>query len=187
MFNLLTLRIGFLFFIPWVCRNRDRKAKAHLEFNLDVKGFFTYFISKSKTRENVGLLQNGAGHLVTMDMEKAEVFSATFSLVFTTWVLLRSPRPPETRMESWSRKTYPWWQGSNQGMCRHNGRPQVQGTWWDALMSVEGGGWCLCKAILNHLWKILVNGRGSWGLEKFSRPGLNLEDVLLIVVSKNEA
>ncbi|KAK4814759.1 hypothetical protein QYF61_026736 [Mycteria americana] len=60
-----------------------------LELNLvrsvkgDEKGFCKYINSKRKTRENADLLLRGARDLVTKDMEKAEVLSAFFALVFT--------------------------------------------------------------------------------------------------------
>ncbi|GAB0182556.1 mitochondrial enolase superfamily member 1 [Grus japonensis] len=71
-----------------VCRDAMRKAKAHLELNLvrdvkDKKGFFKYISSKKKTRENVGLLLNEVGALVTEDTEKAELLNAFFASVFT--------------------------------------------------------------------------------------------------------
>ncbi|XP_075581659.1 lens epithelium-derived growth factor-like [Pelecanus crispus] len=62
-----------------VCRDRVRKAKAHLELRLardvkgNIKGFYRYISSKMNTRENVGLLPNGAGSLMKKDMGKAEV------------------------------------------------------------------------------------------------------------------
>jgi len=71
-----------------------RKAKVHRELNLakDVKGnkkgFYSYRGDKKKTRENVGLLLNGAQH-----MEKAEVLNALFvsdfceTIKFTTVIL----------------------------------------------------------------------------------------------------
>ena len=66
-----------------------RKAKIHLELNLarDVKNnkksFFKYISSKRKTRENVGLLLNKVGALVTEDTEKAALLNAFFASVFT--------------------------------------------------------------------------------------------------------
>ncbi|GAB0204878.1 mitochondrial enolase superfamily member 1 [Grus japonensis] len=84
------------------CRDAMRKAKAHLELNLarDVKdnkkGFFKSISSKRKTRENVGLLLNEVGALVTEDTEKTELLSAAFASVFTSLLLrpaLRNPRP----------------------------------------------------------------------------------------------
>lgn len=72
-----------------MCRDRIRKAKANLELSLvkDVKGnnngFYKYINSKRKVREIVGLLLDGAGDLVTKDMEKAKVFNAFFTSVFT--------------------------------------------------------------------------------------------------------
>ncbi|GAB0204020.1 mitochondrial enolase superfamily member 1 [Grus japonensis] len=59
-------------------RDGVRKAKANLELNLvrgvkdNEKGFYKYINSKRKTRENMGQLLNGAGELVTRDMEKAK-------------------------------------------------------------------------------------------------------------------
>lgn len=71
-----------------MCRNRVRKTKAHLKFNLvrSAKGFFRYIIRERKTREGVGSWWNGVGDLVTKDVEQA-VFSAAISLVFTARVL----------------------------------------------------------------------------------------------------
>jgi len=71
------------------CREATRKAEAHLELNLasDVKdnkkGFFKYISSKWKTRENVDLLLNQVGALVTEDKEKAVLLKDFFALVFT--------------------------------------------------------------------------------------------------------
>lgn len=47
------------------------------------QGFSKYVGNKRKTRENVGLLLNGAEDLVTQDMEKAEILTAFFVSVFT--------------------------------------------------------------------------------------------------------
>ncbi|GAB0209507.1 mitochondrial enolase superfamily member 1 [Grus japonensis] len=71
------------------CRDAMRKAKAHLELKLagDVKDnkkdFFKYISSKRKSRENVGLLLNEVGALVTEDTEKVESLNAFFASVFT--------------------------------------------------------------------------------------------------------
>jgi len=75
------------------CRDVTRKAKAHLELKLarDVKnnkkGFFNYISSKRKATDNVGLLLNEAGVLVTEDADKAELLNAFFTSLF------RSGRP----------------------------------------------------------------------------------------------
>lgn len=47
------------------------------------KGFCKQISSRKTIREDMDLLQNGARKLVTKDMEKAEVFNATFAPVFT--------------------------------------------------------------------------------------------------------
>ena len=72
-----------------VAREQVRKAKALIELNLarDIKGnkksFYRYIGDKRKTRENVGPLWKEMGHMVTQDMEKAEVLSDVFVSVFT--------------------------------------------------------------------------------------------------------
>ncbi|GAB0204007.1 hypothetical protein GRJ2_002866300 [Grus japonensis] len=82
---------------------RDVVRKAHLELTLErdikgnKKGFYTYISSKRKMRENVGLLLNGAGDLVTQDMEKTEVLNAAFASVFTSKTGLQESQVPETR------------------------------------------------------------------------------------------
>lgn len=79
------MKVDFLL----VCRNSIKKTKANLELGLvrDVKGskngFCKYINSKRKVKENVSLLLNGARDLVTKDMEKAKVFNAFFTSVFT--------------------------------------------------------------------------------------------------------
>ncbi|KAK4810486.1 hypothetical protein QYF61_004266 [Mycteria americana] len=87
-----------------------RKDKAQMEFNLarDVKdnkkGFYKYIGDKKKTRENVGLLLNETGDLVTQDTEKAEVLNAFFASVFTSKTGLQEYQAPETRGKAWSKE-----------------------------------------------------------------------------------
>ena len=69
------------------------------------KIFCRHTSSKRKTRENVGLLLNRAGALVTKSMEKAQVLKGFFTSVFTDKIGLQESLPPETR----ARKTYPQW------------------------------------------------------------------------------
>ncbi|KAK4811992.1 hypothetical protein QYF61_022988 [Mycteria americana] len=75
-------------------------SEEYLELDLarDVKdnkkGFFKYIGDKRKARENVGLLLNKAGDLVTQDMEKAECH-------------LCASQVPETRGEGWSKEDVP--------------------------------------------------------------------------------
>lgn len=58
-----------------VCRDRTQKAKTHLELHLarDVEGskkdFYKYIGCKRKTRENVGLLLNSTGDMLTKNRE----------------------------------------------------------------------------------------------------------------------
>lgn len=71
-----------------MCRVTVRKDNTQLELSLsrDVKGnliSYKYIGDKRKTKENMGLLFNGAGSMVTKDVEKAEVLNVTFVLVFT--------------------------------------------------------------------------------------------------------
>jgi len=71
--------------------NVAQDAKGHK------KGFCKNINGKRKAGENVGPLLNGAGAMVTQDIEKAEVLNATFSSVFTSRTGLQTSEPPETR------------------------------------------------------------------------------------------
>jgi len=88
------------------CREAMSKAKAHLELNLarDVKNnkksFFKYISSKRKTRENVGLLLNKVGALVTEDTEKAALLNAFFASVFTAKAGSRASQSLEVKEEA---------------------------------------------------------------------------------------
>jgi len=75
-----------------------RKAKVQLDLKLarevkdNKKGFFSYISSKWKTRENVGLLLNEVGALVTEDTEKVELLNAAIASFFTA-----KPGPQESQ------------------------------------------------------------------------------------------
>lgn len=72
-----------------VCRCKIRKAKPPLEINLarDVKGNKKGFHKCS--RENGGSLLNGAGNLVTKDMQKTQLLNVLFALVFASKICLQ--------------------------------------------------------------------------------------------------
>lgn len=56
-----------------------------------------------KCRENVGLLLNGAGNLVTKDMEQGEAANAFFTLVGIVNTDLQESQAPESRDKVWSK------------------------------------------------------------------------------------
>jgi len=99
----------FLVELRWkrqVYREAARKAKVHLELNLarnvkdNKKGFFKYITSKRKTRDNVGLLLNEVGVLVTEDAEKAELLNVFFVSVFSAKTGPRESQALEVREEA---------------------------------------------------------------------------------------
>ena len=71
-----------------MCREKIRKAKAQLEFNLaaGVKGnkklFYKYISSKRRTKENLHSLLEESENVTTEDNEKAEVLNAFFMSVY---------------------------------------------------------------------------------------------------------
>ncbi|GAB0207663.1 hypothetical protein GRJ2_003232000 [Grus japonensis] len=88
-------------------RDQVRKAKALIELNLarDVKdnkkSFYRYVSDKRKMRVNVGILQNETGHLVTQDMEKAEVLGDFFASVFTGKCFSHTAQVTEGKGRDW--------------------------------------------------------------------------------------
>ncbi|GAB0190397.1 mitochondrial enolase superfamily member 1 [Grus japonensis] len=95
-----------------VYRDATRKAKAHLELNLardvkDNKGFFKYLSSRRKTRENVSLLLNEVGALVTEDTEEVELLNATFDSVFTAKAGPQESQTLEVGEKVWRKEDVP--------------------------------------------------------------------------------
>ena len=69
-----------------------------------MKGFYKYTEDKKNIRENIGLLVNEMGDLVTQDMGKAEVLNAFFASVFCSKTSLQESQAPEIRMKGWNKK-----------------------------------------------------------------------------------
>lgn len=84
-------------------RSLVMKVKGQLELHLmreingNKKGLYKCTNDRRKTRENVGLLLNGAGALVSQDMEKAEMLNAFFTLVFAVKISLQHSQALATR------------------------------------------------------------------------------------------
>jgi len=96
-----------------LCRDAVKKAKVLLEFNharnvKDNKSFFKYISSKRMTREDVGLLLNGVGALVTKDTEKTELLNAFFASVFGAKAGPQASQCLEVREEAWRKKDLPF-------------------------------------------------------------------------------
>jgi len=71
------------------------------------KGFFNYISSKRKARDNVGLLLNEAGVLVTEDAEKAELLNAFFASFFSAKVGPQEYQALEAREEAYTEDDFP--------------------------------------------------------------------------------
>lgn len=70
------------------CRDATWKAVTHFELNLtrkvkEKRKGLKYVSSKRKTKENVGLLLNELGALVTEGIEKVKLLNSLFGSVFT--------------------------------------------------------------------------------------------------------
>ncbi|KAK4831483.1 LOW QUALITY PROTEIN: hypothetical protein QYF61_017984 [Mycteria americana] len=74
-----------------LCREKIRRAKAQLEFNLAtaVKGnkkcFYKYISNKRRAKENLHPLLDAGGNTVTKDEERAEVLNAFFASAFNRY------------------------------------------------------------------------------------------------------
>ena len=64
------------------------------------------------------------------------------------------------------RTTFPWLRRTVWGIAKWSAHPQIHGPRWNAPTSAEGAGRCHCWATLHHLWEVLEDSRGAWGLEK---------------------
>jgi len=71
------------------------------DVNDNKKVFFKYISRKRMTGENVGPLLNGAGALVTKNMEKTELLNTIFASVFTAKVSPQKSQTLETRCEKY--------------------------------------------------------------------------------------
>ena len=65
------------------------------------------YSSKWKTRENVGLLMNEVGALVTENTVKMELLNAFFSSVFTAKAGPQASQCPEVREKAWRKEDLP--------------------------------------------------------------------------------
>lgn len=66
--------------------------------------FYKYISCKRKTRENVGLLLNEMGNVLTKNPEKAMVIDGFFALVFTGKTSLQENQAPETYEKVWNKR-----------------------------------------------------------------------------------
>lgn len=82
-----------------------------LNLEKEVKGnkkcFYRYISSKRKSRENMGLLLNVAGGLMTKDMEKAKALHAPFGSIFTGMTDYQESQAPETSGKGRSKDDLP--------------------------------------------------------------------------------
>ncbi|KAK4828634.1 hypothetical protein QYF61_000282 [Mycteria americana] len=82
----------------WSILMNRKSSKAETRTDVkDKKSFYKYISSKRKTRENVGLLLNGAGAPVTKDMERSVMLNVFLASVFTGKTGLQESEVSDTR------------------------------------------------------------------------------------------
>jgi len=69
--------------------------------------FFNYICSKRKARDNVGLLLNEVGVLITEDAEKADLLNAFFASVFSAKTGPQESQALEVREEAHREDDFP--------------------------------------------------------------------------------
>lgn len=73
------------------------------------KGLHRYIRSKSKTRELVGLMLNGAGDLKTKNIKMARILMSSLLLSLQVKPPFQNPKPLRPVGKSVTRKTSPHW------------------------------------------------------------------------------
>lgn len=74
--------------------------------------------------------RNSAGELVTKDMEKAEVFNASFASFFTDKTGLEESWASQSKRKIWNRKYSPTVEEVQVWTLEQTGHNQVHGCWW---------------------------------------------------------
>ena len=115
--------------------------------------------SSSLNKENLGPLLNGVCDLMTVNTYTADIVPSLppFSP--------RSPRPLSF-VKAFKEENCQQWIRTNSRLLARTWPIEVHGTQQTASKGTERAGWCLCKATLYHLWKVLEIREGPQWLEK---------------------
>lgn len=87
------------------------------------RGYYKHTNTERETWENKNPLVNEAEQLVTNDMEKVEILSASFALDFTSKTNHQEYQAPETRGKVWNEEDTFGEGGSSKGVLKHVEHP----------------------------------------------------------------
>ncbi|KAK4825959.1 hypothetical protein QYF61_003528 [Mycteria americana] len=103
-----------------------------------MKDFYRSINIKREIRENEGLTLNGAGDLVTKNMEKVEASNAFFTSVFTDKICPEELQAPKICGKVWSNEVLPTVRRIMLGNIKPSGHTLICGTRFNASMRTKG-------------------------------------------------
>ena len=152
-----------------ICREKIRKAKVQLDFNLatvvEERDFFKFFFykymnNKRRTKQNLCPILVAVGNITTKDEEKAEVLRAFFVSVGKGQISYpQGPQPPELQDRDGEQNNPPTIQKKTELLLDPDCHKSMRAR-WQQPESIEGAAGRDCQATSHHLSAALAKQGG---------------------------